>query len=93
MAFTTLALAQMGNVLAIHTSSKPLFKGGLFSNPMLIGSIFLTLAMQLAVVYIPFLHPIFETEPLTALQFGITILASIVMYIFVRVERRVNHAA
>ena len=93
MAFTTLALAQMGNVLAIHTSSKPLFKGGLFSNPLLIGSILITLAMQLAVVYIPFLHPIFETEPLTALQLGITILASAIMYIFVRVERRINHAA
>ena len=28
MAFTTLTLAQMGNVLAIRTSSKPLFEGG-----------------------------------------------------------------
>ena len=93
MAFTTLALAQMGNVLAIHTSSKPLFKGGLFSNPLLIGSILITLVMQLAVVYIPFLQPIFETEALTASQFGVTILASIIMYIFVRLERRINHAA
>ena len=92
MAFTTLALAQMGNVLAIHTSSKPLFKGGLFSNPLLIASILLTLVLQLAVVYIPFLQPIFETEPLTALQFGITILASIAMYIFVRFERQINHS-
>ena len=92
MAFTTLTLAQMGNVLAIHTSSKPLFKGGLFSNPLLIASILITVVMQLGVVYIPFLQPIFETEPLTASQFGVTILASIAMYIFVRLERHLNRA-
>ncbi len=80
-----------GTVLAIHTSSKPLFKGGLFSNPLLVGSVLLTLVMQLAVVYVPFLQPIFETEPLTPFQFGMAILASILMYIFVRVERRINH--
>lgn len=93
MAFTTLALAQMGNVLAIHTSSKPLMKGGLFTNPLLIGSILLTLVLQVAVVYTPFLQPFFGTEPLTAQQFGITILASFVMYIFVRWERSYHHAA
>jgi Ca2+-transporting ATPase len=93
LAFTTLALAQMGNVLAIHTSSKPLLKGGLFSNPLLIGSIILTLVLQLAVVYIPFLQPVFETEPLTAPQFSIAILASIVMFFFIRFERRINRAA
>ncbi len=93
MAFTTLALAQMGNVLAIHTSSKPLMKGGLFTNPLLIGSILLTLVLQVAVVYTPFLQPFFETEPLSVQQFGVTIVASIVMYIFVRWERRYHHAA
>jgi Ca2+-transporting ATPase len=64
----------------------------LFSNPLLIASILITVVMQLGVVYIPFLQPIFETEPLTASQFGVTILASIAMYIFVRLERHLSRA-
>ncbi len=88
MAFTTLTLGQMGNVLAIHTTTRSFWKGGLFTNRFLIGSVILTLALQLLVVYAPFLQPVFETEPLSLEQFAITLLASLTMFLFVRLEAK-----
>lgn len=87
-AFTTLALAQMGNVLAVHTSSKPLWKGGLFSNKLLIGAVLLTVVLQGVVVYVPFLQPIFETEAMTLPQIAASLLACVAMFVFVRFESR-----
>jgi P-type Ca2+ transporter type 2C len=84
--FTTLALAQMGNVLAIHTSNKSVWKGGLFSNRLLVGAVLLTVLMQLAVVYIPFLQPIFETEAMNIEQLAVSLAASIAMFFIVRFE-------
>jgi Ca2+-transporting ATPase len=67
MVFTTLALAQMGNALAIRSDRLTLRQLGFFSNPALIGAVLLTFALQMAVVYVPFLQNIFNT---TALSFG-----------------------
>ena len=88
MAFTTLTLGQMGNVLAIHTTTRSFWKGGLFTNRFLIGSVILTLALQLLVVYAPFLQPVFETQALSLEQFAVTLLASLAMFIIVRLEAK-----
>ena len=67
MVFTTLALAQMGNALAIRSDRLTLLQLGIFSNPAMIGAVLLTFGLQMAVVYMPFLQNIFGT---TALSFG-----------------------
>jgi Ca2+-transporting ATPase len=72
MVFTTLALAQMGNALAIRSDRLTLFQLGIFTNPALIGAVVLTFALQMAVVYVPFLQRIFGT---TALTFGELLLS------------------
>lgn len=72
MVFTTLALAQMGNALAIRSDRLTLFQLGIFTNPALIGAVVLTFALQMAVVYVPFLQNIFGT---TALTFGELLLS------------------
>mgnify|MGYP005841059763 FL=1 len=63
--FTTLALAQLGHVMAIRTGKVSLFTAGLFSNRALFGAVVLTVLLQLAVVYLPSLQDIFRTIPLT----------------------------
>ena len=67
MVFSILSLAQMGNALAVRSDRLTLAQLGLFSNPSLIGAVLLTFALQLAVIYVPFLQNIFDT---TALSFG-----------------------
>jgi len=64
MVFTVLALSQLSNVLAVRTEKESLFKIGVFSNKPLLGACLLTVSLQLATIYVPFLNPIFNTKPL-----------------------------
>jgi len=64
MVFSTLALAQMGNALAIRSDRLTLLQLGIFTNPTLIGAVVLTFALQMAVIYVPFLQNIFGTTAL-----------------------------
>ncbi|MBN2870057.1 MAG: cation-transporting P-type ATPase, partial [Campylobacterales bacterium] len=90
MVFTVLCLSQMGHVLAIRSESESLFSQGLFSNKPLLGAIALTFALQMATVYVPFLNPIFNTEPLTWDELLITLLLSSVVFIAVEIEKWVK---
>jgi Ca2+-transporting ATPase len=87
MVFTVLCLSQMGNVLAIRSGKESLFSQGLFSNKPLVGAFVLTFALQMATIYVPFLNPIFKTEPLTSSELTITIALSSVVFFAVEVEK------
>lgn len=76
MVFTTLTLAQMGNALAVRSQYYSLFQIGIFTNPLLIWAVLITFALQMAVVYVPFLQPIFRTQALTITELLISLAAS-----------------
>ncbi|MGN6605274.1 MAG: cation-translocating P-type ATPase [Ginsengibacter sp.] len=79
--FNLLCISQMANLLAIRSESQSLFRIGLLSNKPLFGSVLLTLALQMAVTYVPALHPIFKTQSLTFLEFlGVGAASSIVFF-------------
>lgn len=63
--FTVLTLTQMGNAMAVRSTRDSLFRIGVFSNMPLIGSVLLTFALQLAVIYWAPLQKIFDTTALT----------------------------
>ncbi len=87
MVFTVLCLSQMGHVLAIRSEKESLFTQGLLSNWPLVGAFLLTLALQMATVYVPFLNPIFKTEPLTLYELGLTLILSSVVFLAVEIEK------
>jgi P-type Ca2+ transporter type 2C len=64
--FTTLVLSQMALALGVRSESRALWTVGLRSNPAMLGAVLLTIALQLAVVYVPVLQAIFGTSALTA---------------------------
>jgi Ca2+-transporting ATPase len=80
MVFTTLTLSQMGNVLAIRSERDSLFSIGLRSNPTLLGTVLLTIALQLAVVYVPFLQKIFNTQALSPVELAISLVVSTIVF-------------
>jgi Ca2+-transporting ATPase len=90
MVFTVLCLSQMGHVLAIRSGKESLFSQGLFSNKPLVGAFILTFALQMATIYVPFLNPIFKTEPLTSSELTITIALSSVVFFAVEVEKLIK---
>lgn len=87
MVFTVLCLSQMGHVLAIRSERESLFRQGLFSNKPLLGALFLTFVLQMATIYVPFLNPIFKTQPLTLSELAIALMLSSVVFIAVELEK------
>ncbi|MFP3895842.1 MAG: cation-translocating P-type ATPase [Anaerolineales bacterium] len=90
MVFTTLALAQMGNALAIRSDRLLLIQLGLFTNPALLGAVALTLVLQLAVIYVPFMQTIFDTSPLTLEQLGISLAFSSIVFVAVEMVKMIQ---
>ncbi len=87
MVFTVLTLSQLGHVLAIRYERDSLFTRGVLSNRMLIGALVLTLFMQMAVLYVPWLNPIFKTEPLDWDELALCLVLSSVVFFAVEVEK------
>jgi Ca2+-transporting ATPase len=81
MVFTVLCISQMGHAMAIRSDLKSLFQQGVFGNKQLIAAVMITFALQMAVMYIPFLQDIFHTKSLTMLELLLCIgLSSIVFW-------------
>jgi Ca2+-transporting ATPase len=88
MAFSVLALLQMAHVLNCKSLDKSLFRIGIFSNLYLIGAIFLTLVLQLAVVQMPLLQKIFNTAALSWQEWLLTIGLSLMPVVAVEFRKR-----
>lgn len=87
MIFTTLAFAQIWQALGIRSGQDSLFSVGLFSNKPLLGAAVLVFALQLAVLYIPFLQEFFQTRSLLPIDLGISIAMSSLVFIVVELEK------
>ncbi len=95
MVFTVLCLSQMGNVLATRSDRDSFFRQGVFSNLPLLGAFLLTLVLQLATIYVPFLNPIFRTKPLSLAELGVTLGLSSIVFLAVEGKKlfvRIYHA-
>ena len=87
MAFTVLCFSQMGHVMAIRSDRESLFKIGVFSNKPLLGALFLTVVLQLILIYSPFFNAIFKTQPLSIYELAITFVVSSVVFWAVELEK------
>lgn len=91
MIFTTLTFGQMAAVLSLRSDSESFFRFGIRRNPMLIGAVALTLGLQVAVTYVPFLQGLFETTPLTRFDMLICVITGIIMLLGVEAEKAIFH--
>jgi Ca2+-transporting ATPase len=87
MTFTTLTFAQLAHILAIRSGNESLFRAGLFSNTPLLGAVILTLLLQLAVIYTPFLQTIFKSQGLSAADLGFCFAMAGVVFCAVEAEK------
>lgn len=85
--FTTLTLSQMGNVMAVRSERYSLFRVGLLSNKPLLGAVSLTVVLQLALLYIPFLQALFKTNPLPLADLVLTFVLSSAAFVAVEFEK------
>lgn len=71
MALTTLVFSQLFHVFECKSESRGIFEVGIFSNPYLVAAVATSIIMQLAVIYLPVLQPIFKTTALAGWQWGL----------------------
>jgi len=92
MAFTTLMMFQMVNVLNCRSIKESLFRAGFFKNRKLWLAIGISVALQATVLYVPFLSDAFGTVALGAMDWAKVILVSLSVFVVVEVwkfiERR-----
>lgn len=85
--FTTLTLSQMAHVMAIRSERRSLFQIGLMSNKPLLGAVSLTVFLQLALVYLPFLQVIFKTTALSMRDLALALATSLTIFLAVEWEK------
>ncbi len=88
--FTVLCLSQMGNVLALRSEKESIFTLGLLSNIPLLGAFLLTFVLQMVIIYVPFLRPIFKTQPLSFSELIICLLLSSIVFCAVEIVKSVR---
>lgn len=87
MAFSVLCFSQLGHVMAIRSSRQSIFKIGILSNRPMILALISTVSLQLLIIYIPFLNPVFKTNPLSFKELCITLAASSIVFWAVELEK------
>jgi Ca2+-transporting ATPase len=90
MVFTTLALLQLGNAMAVRSERRSVFRLGLTTNLPLTLAVASTFVVQLALVYIPALQPIFATETLGGPELAVVLLASSFGLVGVEIEKAIE---
>ena len=87
MVFTVLTASQMFQALAIRSERRSVFGQGLLSNLPLACTVFLTLVLQLATIYLPVLNRLLRTAPLTADELAVCIALSITAFAAIEIEK------
>ncbi|MBA4385018.1 MAG: ATPase [Anaerolinea sp.] len=64
MAFLTLAVSELLRAFTARSERYSIFKIGIFSNKWMNYAVLISLVLLMAVVYVPFLNPVFQTSPI-----------------------------
>ncbi len=88
MMFATLAFTQIGHALGLRAASEKAIKG-LTANPAMIGITLLTILLQIAAIYIPFLDTFFQVTPLATATLGLCAGLGVVVWAAVAIEKRI----
>jgi len=87
MVFTTLALLQLGNAVAVRSERVSALRLGIGTNVPLAVAVGGTLLVQLALIYVPFLQPIFVTEALGVPELVVVLVASTAAFVAVEIDK------
>jgi Ca2+-transporting ATPase len=87
MAFTVLTFAQLVHVEAIRSETQSLLRIGLASNRFMLITVVASVALHLAIVYIPLLQPVFGTEAISPHALALAVGLSSLVFFGVELEK------
>jgi len=73
--------------MAVRSERQSLFKQGIFGNKQLVGAVLLTLGLQIAVIYVPFMQDIFSTQALTLNELLLCLGVSSIVFWAIEIEK------
>jgi Ca2+-transporting ATPase len=85
--FSTLIFSQLALALEVRSEKRSLFSIGLFSNRAMVGAVTLGIALQLALIYVPFLQRVFDTVALSATDLAIAFGAGLAVIVAVEIQK------
>lgn len=88
--FTTLVLAQLFHTFNSRSETKSALRVGLFSSTPLLAALGASFLLQLAVIYIPFLRPLFHTEPINIVNWLLILTLSILPVIGIEIIKKLS---
>lgn len=90
MAFATLVFGELTRAFAVRSEKRSIFQIGLFSNKAMNKSFVASLLMQLAVLLIPFLQPIFKIVQLSAVEWVVVVGLSLIPLVISEITKAVG---
>ncbi len=87
MVFTVLVFCQLVHAMVIRSETQSLFSLGLASNRSLLSAVVLSVAVQMALLYVPALQPVFRTAPLTPLELLVVFVVPLGVLVWVETEK------
>ena len=88
--FTTLCLVQLGNALSVRSTYHSMFASGIFANGRMWAAILLTVGLQLLIVYVPFLYPVFKTTFLTWHVMSVILVVTLVCILCIELVKYIS---
>lgn len=85
--FTVLTFSQLVHAMTVRSERFSVLSTGLTTNPALLGSVILTLGLQLAIVYVPFLQRVFHTSTLAPEELAVCLILPWVVLVAVEMEK------
>ncbi len=86
-AFSVLTLSQLFHALNCRSQTRSFFALGPFSNPWLLLAVGVSLLLHLAIIYTPFLEPIFHTVPLSPRDWALMLAVSASPLVFMEIYK------
>ena len=90
VAFSTTIFAQNVHAFNVRSNRYSVFQLGFLSNPWLLVSFVVVMVSELAVIYLPFLQPIFKTMPLGAQDWAVVIGLGLMPLVIVEFIKLIN---
>ncbi|MFW2380905.1 MAG: cation-translocating P-type ATPase [Acidimicrobiales bacterium] len=87
MVFTTLALLQLGNALAVRSETQSFLSLGIFTNMYLLWTVLLTVAIQIVIIYWGPLQRLLKTEALSTQELAIVFVVSTGAFVGVEIDK------
>jgi Ca2+-transporting ATPase len=90
MAFSTTIFAQNVHAFNVRSNKYSIFQLGLFTNRWLVAAFGAVILSELAVIYVPFLQPIFKTMPLGVQDWAVVIGLGLMPLVIVEFIKLIN---